>query len=234
MSKTDEIAARERIVRATIELLRSAGRDAVTTRSVSAAARVQSPTIYRHFGDMRGLLKAAVDRAFADYLQVKVSSPQGADPVEDLRRAWDRHHQFGMTNPVIYALIYGEPDPDRRPAAVKDGHALLHGLLERIARAGRLCVSIEEAADMIHAGSVGVTLNLIAAPPETRNEGASAAVREAILSKIVSDAEKAEKGDTGLVARRAIALKAVLNDSPTLTPSETALLADWLDRLAGS
>jgi hypothetical protein len=46
---------------------------------------------------------------------------------------------------------------------------------------------------MIHAGSVGVTLNLIATPPETRKEGASAAIREAILSTIISDAEKTEK-----------------------------------------
>ena len=34
------------------------GRGAVTTRAVSAAARVQPPTIYRQFGDMRGLLDA--------------------------------------------------------------------------------------------------------------------------------------------------------------------------------
>ena len=100
-------------MRATIELLRSAGRDAVNTRSVSAAVRVQSPTVYRHFGDMRGLLKAAVDRAFADYLQAKASRSLGADPVEDLRRACDRHHEFGMANPgdLCLNLRRAQPSP---------------------------------------------------------------------------------------------------------------------------
>ena len=46
--------ARTRILRAATELLATGGRSAVTTRAVSAAARVQPPTIYRHFGAMRG------------------------------------------------------------------------------------------------------------------------------------------------------------------------------------
>ena len=52
----DEV--RQRIVDAAAHLLQTQGRDAVTTRAVSAAAGVQPPTIYRLFTDMSGLLEA--------------------------------------------------------------------------------------------------------------------------------------------------------------------------------
>ena len=59
MSSSDQKPdARARILRAATELLATGGRDAVTTRAVSAAAGVQPPTIYRHFGDMQGLFEA--------------------------------------------------------------------------------------------------------------------------------------------------------------------------------
>jgi len=54
-SRDQKPDARARIVRAATELLATGGRNAVTTRAVSAAAGVQAPTIYRHFGDMQSL-----------------------------------------------------------------------------------------------------------------------------------------------------------------------------------
>jgi AcrR family transcriptional regulator len=235
MSDKDDLDPAERMVRAAVELLGSAGRDAVSTRAVSAAAGVQAPTIYRHFGDMRGLLDAAASRTFADYLQKKKTRPREPDPMDDLRRGWDLHVEFGLTNPAVYVLLYGDARPDAAPAMVREGDAILHALVQRVAGGGRLRVSVERAVHMLHAACRGVTLTLISTPAKDRDEGLSKATRDAILSAIATDRSATERGsDDDLPARRAVALKAVLRQSGALTPAEAALLSEWLDRLSDS
>ena len=75
MSSTPPPSSRDRILQAALSLLETGGAQAVSTRTVSAAADVQSPTIYRHFGDMQGLLDAAASAGFAAYLETKVARP---------------------------------------------------------------------------------------------------------------------------------------------------------------
>ena len=74
----DEPAApdvRERIIAAAAKLIAAGGRDAATTRAVAAAAAVQAPTIYRLFGDKRGLLDAVAGHGMAAYLAEKAARP---------------------------------------------------------------------------------------------------------------------------------------------------------------
>jgi AcrR family transcriptional regulator len=232
VARKEELDPRERMIRAAAELLASGGRDSVSTRAVCAAADVQTPTIYRHFGDMRGLLDAAATRRFENYLQAKRTRPREPDPVNDLRRGWDLHVEFGLSNPGVYALLYGDPRPDDRPAAVREGDAILRGLIERIAMAGRLRVDVDRAIQMIHSACRGVALNLISTPVAERDQSLSTAVREAILSAITTDASPLRDGADDLTARCAVALKAALGQPPSLTRTETALLSEWLDRLS--
>jgi AcrR family transcriptional regulator len=232
MAQKDELDPRERMVRAALDLLASGGREAVSTRAVSAAAGVQPPTIYRHFGDMRGLLDAAASRGFDDYLANKKARRRQPDPVDDLRRGWDLHVEFGLTHPGVYTLIYGDPRPDTRPAALREGDAILRGLVQRIAEAGHLRVSAERAARMMASACQGVTLMLISTPVAERDEGLSTATREAILSVITDDGAARENRGDDLPRRHAVALKAVLAKSRVLTPAEAALLSEWLDRLS--
>lgn len=222
------------MIRAAAELLASGGRDAVSTRAVCAAADVQTPTIYRHFGDMRGLLDAAVARCLENYLHTKRARPGEQDPVKDLRRGWDLHVEFGLTNPGVYALLYGEPRADTRPAAIAEGEAMLRAMVERIAKAGRLRVSVDRAVQMIHSACRGVTLTLISTPAAERDQGLSTAVREAVLSVVVADAAFPGARESDRPARRAVALKAVLDQSSALTRAESALMSEWLDRIAGA
>ena len=226
---------RSRIVRAAAGLLADGGREVVSTRAVAAAAGVQAPTIYRQFGDMRGLLDEVISYGFSMYLRDKTRRERAENPVEDLRRGWDLHVGFGLANPAFYKLMYGDPVPGTEPAAAREASEILRGLVRRVAEAGRLRVGVERAARMIHAAGSGVTLALIGAEPGDRDPALSEATREAILAAVTTD-ETAWVDDEGdgddRVANRAVALKAVLLETTELTPGELALLSEWLDRIA--
>jgi AcrR family transcriptional regulator len=222
----------QRIVRATADLLAAGGREAVSTRSISAAAGVQAPTIYRLFGDMRGLLDAVMSYGFAGYLEKKTSRERAADPVEDLRRGWDLHIGFGLANPALYALIYGNPQPGVEPTAAKRAAEVLDGLVHRVAKAGRLRVEANRAAQIIHSAGCGVTLTLIALPPEARDLAVSELTREAVLAAVTTDPPAASNGQTPLISS-ATTLKAGLQGSAVpLSGPEMALLNEWLDRIS--
>ena len=239
-SKDQKPDARARILRAATELLASGGRDAVTTRAVSAAAGVQPPTIYRHFGDMQGLFEAVARDTFATYAREKASRERTNDPVEDLRQAWDRHIAVSLAHPDVFALLYSAPSVDAYRPVIDEGVALLRALVARIAEAGRLRVDVAHATDLIHAAGTGVTLTLAAAPPEERDPRLSETMREAILNAITVPASaEAPNGGPGAVpaaervAVHAVALRALLTEAPSVfSPAEQQLLNDWLDRLA--
>lgn len=234
MNQSQDMTTRGRIIEAASHLLMTSGRDAVSSRAVSAAAGVQAPAIYRHFSDMHALLDEAASRCFSAYLEAKRIRPREADPVEDLRRGWDLHVEFGLACPGVYSVLYGDPKPGSAPAAVEQGHEILRGLLKRIAEAGRLKVEVERARQIVHSACKGVTLTLIATLPEARDRSLSDATREAILSVITEPASLAADDTHGKVsvATRATALKSALDLSSALTQAEAGLLAEWLDRLA--
>jgi AcrR family transcriptional regulator len=233
--------ARARILRAATELLQTGGRNAVTTRAVSAAAGVQPPTIYRHFGDMQGLFDAVARDTLAAYAQEKAARPPTNDPVEDLRRGWDLHIAFGLANPDAFALLYSAPSAAVYRSVIDEGVALLQGLVARVAEAGRLRVDIAHATGLIHAAGTGVTLTLAATPPEERDPRLSQTMREAVLGAITvpASAETPNGGpDAASTAERAavhaVALRALLPTEAhgALSDAERQLLSEWLDRLA--
>src|SRR5437879_12395612 len=191
--------ARTRIVRAATGLLATGGRNAVTTRAVSAAAGVQPPTIYRHFGDMQGLFEAVARDTLATYAREKASRPPTNDPVEDLRRAWDRHVAFGLAHPDVFALLYSAPSVAAFRPVIYEGVALLQGLVARVAEAGRLRVDVANATGLIHAAGTGITITLAATPPEERDPRLSETMREALLTAITVPAS-AEAPDEATAA----------------------------------
>lgn len=217
---------RERIVGSAAALLSEGGREAVSTRAVSAAAAVQAPAIYRQFGDMRGLLDEAARKVLADYVRDKAKRRTSDDPLADFRRGWDEHIAFGLANPDAYAILYGGASES---AAGREGLALLEALLARVAEAGRLRMNVSDAARLVQAGGRGVVFSLIAAPDPRLSD----AMREALLSAITDTAPAPARTTKKRVAPRAIALRAVLPEAQrTLSTGERQLLGEWLDRLS--
>ncbi len=219
---------RERIVAAAATLLAEGGRDAVSTRAVSAAAGVQAPTIYRLFGDKQGLLDAVADHAFAEYLATKSDLDPTDDPVDDLRAGWDLHVGLGLANPALYLLMNGDPRPGAASSAAVAGAEVLAGRIHRIAEAGRLRISEQRAAHLVTSAGRGITLTLISMPPDRRDPALSELAREAVIKAIITDAP-ADSAPGPVTA--AVALRAVLPQTDVLSEGERGLLQEWLARI---
>ena len=220
--------ARERILAAAAELLAEGSGDAVSTRAICNRADVGPPTLYHHFGDKEGLFDAVVAQRFAEFLAQARAVPGSGDPVEDLRRGWDFHLDFGRRNPAFYVLMYAQPKANVKPKAALDARADLVALLQDVAGAGRLRGEVELAADTIEAALVGATLHAINNPDATRTADA---VRDAVFAAVLTGTEPAEAG-TPTLARVATQFGALVAraDNP-LTNGERTLLAEWITRL---
>jgi AcrR family transcriptional regulator len=224
---------RQQILEVAAGILEREGAQAVSTRSVAAAAGIRAASLYQLFGDKDGLLAALASYAFDSYLAEKHNLAPSGDPVGDMRRGWDMHVDFGLRHPAFYLLMFGTGRPGRRPPAAGEAHSLLLKFLDRAAAAGCLRVPPALAADLTLAAVTGVTLSLIGAPAEGRDPEISARMRDTLIGSITTDPPPAT--DPGL-ASRALALDAALTAADgaalPLRPAETALLRDWLDQLA--
>jgi AcrR family transcriptional regulator len=222
---------RERIVRVTSELLAQGGREAASTRSVSAAAGVQAPTIYRHFGDMQGLLDAAAIAGLTAYIQRKESRQTLSDPVAQVREGWRLHVEFGLAHPHLYALINGSPRPDAPSPATVQANNMLRSLMQRLAEAGRLAVSVDRAAAMVQAAVQGTTLSLLNS--QSKDNALSDLMLEAVLTAILTPgSETASDAAESSATPHAVSLVALLPKLETpFSEAEKRLLEEWLHRL---
>ncbi|WP_375452623.1 TetR/AcrR family transcriptional regulator [uncultured Devosia sp.] len=222
---------RARIIEAAAVLLAQGGRDAVTTRAVASAASVQAPTIYRLFGDKRGLLDAVAEHGLAAYMAGKAQRPPHPDPVQDLRDGWDTHIAFGLDHPGLFAIMSGDPGPRQVSPAVTIGLEVLRARIKRIALAGRLRVAEERALALVQAMGDGAVLTLLNMAEAQRDPGLVEAAREAVIAAIVADTPSRQQAG---VAGAAITLRAALPQAMSLTNGERGLMGEWLDRLARS
>ncbi|MFD0657246.1 TetR/AcrR family transcriptional regulator [Thermocatellispora tengchongensis] len=203
---------RRRVIEAAADLLAREGRDAVTTRAVAAAAGVQPPAIYRHFADMDGLLDAVAEHGYARFLAAKHAAPAADDPIEDLRAGWDLAVEFGLSNPELYALMYGEPRRGTTSAAFQAGMRILVERIHRLAAGGRLRVDERLAANLIHATARGAVLTWLSLPEDQRDPALLTAMRESMVTAVTNDKPAVQGSGLPAAAR---ALRAVLPEQTT-------------------
>ncbi|MEV5384600.1 SpoIIE family protein phosphatase [Streptomyces sp. NPDC052721] len=223
---------RSLILEAATELLEASPTGDVATRGVAEKAGVR-PVIYRLFGDKDSLLAAVVDQGFARYLAAERAAEPTTDPVADLRRGWDQHTRFALEHPNLYRLV-AAPGPACVPTAIDEMHALLHATLERVARAGRLALEPDRAADTVISANTGVALTLLTRPRMRPDTDLSARVRDVVPAGVLTP--EMSVGDSSppvRTQRAATTLSALLRRDPprSFTPAERALLSAWLTRL---
>ncbi|MBA3326483.1 MAG: TetR family transcriptional regulator, partial [Rhodobacteraceae bacterium] len=190
---------------------------------------VQAPTIYRLFGDKRGLLDAVAEQGLAAYVAEKSVREPHPDPVQDLRHGWDLHVAFGLAHPGLFAIMSASHQSGQRSAAVAAGLDVLRRRIRRIALAGRLRVSEERAVALLESVCIGAVLSMLGRPEGERDPGLSEFAREAVLAAITGESiAPAASGPPGAAA----ALRASLDRTSVLTGGERRLLEELLDRIA--
>lgn len=222
---------RARVLDAASRLIADGGVSALTTRAVAAAASVQAPTLYRLFGEKRGLLNAVAEHGLATFVAGKMAARPHPDPVQDLRDAWDAYVAFGLANPAVFAIMNEVGAPASGSPATLAGLAILRERVQRVARVGRLGMTVERGVALIHAAGVGTVATLLALPEDERDLLLSSMMREAVFASLLAGSP--ERQNVG-VASLAVGLRAHLDETSVLTPGERLLLAELLARLAGS
>jgi AcrR family transcriptional regulator len=220
---------RTRSIEVALQLLKEGGRDALTTRAVADAAGIQAPTLYRLFGDKRGLLDAVVEYSYVSVFKTKKAQKYDPDPLENLRKAWEHNTKYGLENPILYALLVGDPRPGFPSPVTQIVQQRLGETIHQIALAGRLRVTEKQAVELVYAASTGAVLALLAMPEEQRDLRLAQDACEAVIAAITNDSPTSNK--LGAEAA-AITLKAVLPEVKSLTDGERLFLTELLDRIA--
>jgi AcrR family transcriptional regulator len=228
-------AHRDRVLKVALALLTKQGRDAVTTRDVAKAAKVQPPVLYRLFGDKNGLLDAVAAYGFAAYFARKQPPESKGDPVEALRAGWDLHVEFGLANPELYLLMYADPRPGSDSLAAQKAFNLLDQHMQSVAAAGRLRVSVARACALYHAAAVGIVMLLLSRAPEQRDPGLSAIARNHALNGITDEAPSTSDSTLPSLANQMqVLLLQRSEDHRMFSDAERSLLSEWLQRLVSS
>jgi AcrR family transcriptional regulator len=222
---------RLRIIEAAAELIASGGPEAATTRAVATAAGVQAPTLYRLFGDKRGLLAAVVEHAMRRYVAEKSTRKPHPDPLQDFRNGWDMHVAFGLSHPGLFAIMSSDPQLSTHTSVIGDGEDVLRRRIRNIALAGRLRVSEERALGLVTSMGTGAVLTLLSQPEGQRDPGLADAVREAAVAAITSESATPANADVRAVAA---ALRASIGRLGVLSRGESLLLSELLERIANA
>lgn len=114
--------------------------------------------------------RAVAAQGLDRYARAEARADRLDDPVEDLRVGWDRHIEFGLANPELYALIWGEHLVPARAVEARKADRILRARVHRTDAARRLSFSEADATWLVLAIGTGVTLALLAS---ARRHGSS-------------------------------------------------------------
>lgn len=141
----------EHVLGVAAALLRAHGPGALTTRLVCDSAGITAPTLYHHFGDKHGLMRALAAHEVQDFFAHKRSVRPTGHALADLLRGWDDWIAFARANPqLVAALRQGDAGTvDLRHAA----EAIVRERLQRLPASLVLQVPLETAARALVAGA---------------------------------------------------------------------------------
>ena len=142
------MSTREVLIAAALTVLEREGSAQFSTRAVCAIANVTAPTLYHHFGNADGLLNAAVEEAFKQFLAAKVGATDALDPESALRSGWDDYVRFAADRPLIYAAMMARLFQGVEIPAARQAFAIVAAQISALGAAGRLRLPEDEAAQL--------------------------------------------------------------------------------------
>jgi AcrR family transcriptional regulator len=150
-AKNSSISTADRVLEVAHAVLRAEGASALTTRRVCESAGITAPTLYHHFGDKHGLMRALASRELHSFFAEKRSMRPTADAVADLMRGWDDWIGFARAKPqLVAALRQGD---DGTIALRQAAEAIVMERLERLPKERPLRVPKDVAAQALVAGA---------------------------------------------------------------------------------
>lgn len=158
---------RDTLLTAALDILEEEGEAQFSTRGICTRAAVTAPTLYHHFGSADGLLSAAMERAFEQFLHSKQMAVGSADPVIALIEGWDDYVRFAAARPRIYAAMMSRVLSGAKIPAAEQSFALLIDRIQAIAAADRLALPVEAAADLAWASANSAALLYVTAQLRT-------------------------------------------------------------------
>src|SRR3954451_12581019 len=173
--------ARERILEAATEVLKSEGYAGLTIAKVATAAGESKPLVAYHYGSKQGLVEAS-GRAVAELITAEVlAAVEGARSVEEvvrgvergIERLLDRDERLARLYFDLAAVSVVEPEGRRTIAEVNDGWREILTDLLRDAEDGPSPAQARTLAVMVNACIQGLALERIerGPTPELKRDG---------------------------------------------------------------
>ncbi len=99
----------ERIIEAALQLISEKGYTAATTKTIAELAGVNEVTLFRHFGNKRGLLKAIIEQfSYYPLLQQEINQNMTWELEKDLLNISLKHFQFLMSIKDFVMIAFKE------------------------------------------------------------------------------------------------------------------------------
>ena len=176
-----------RLIDCALTLLASGGETALTTRAVCGMAGVTAPTLYHHFGTLDGLLNAALERAFGEFLAMKQAPERGSTAVEVLMAGWDDYVGFAAARPGLYAAMIARVLKGAEIPAATAARAILMQRVKAVAAERRLAMPPDRAADMIWASAHAAAMLHVMPGTSPPDAATLEALRQTALAPILSE-----------------------------------------------
>lgn len=179
----------DRIRHCALELLREGGPAALTTRAVCACAGVTAPTLYHHYGDKDGLLRAVAQAELLAMFARKQGMKSTGDALRDLKRGWDDWVEFAIEQPDLVRALQASGGATTQPLR-EAAEAIAAGRLARLATTTPLVLDPPVAARVLVAGANAVVQMLLdgLTVPEVRE--LSTLLRDGLVSSLYASQAK--------------------------------------------
>ena len=176
------VAPVERIRNAAQLLLQQGGPGSLTTREVCRLAKVTAPTLYHHYGDKDGLLRAVAAVEMQAFFNRKQRMKPSDDPRRDVLRGWDDWIEFAIEHSDLVRAVQasGASAINMRQA----GEIIVEARLARLAEVVTLEVEIRIGARILVASANAIVQLLLdgISPVEVRR--LSTLLRHSVLEAI--------------------------------------------------
>ncbi len=160
------MTTRETLVTAAIKIIERDGAAEFSTRAVCTLAKVTAPTLYHHFGSADGLLSAAIEEAFNQFLERKKAVARQPDSESALRHGWNNYVRFAAERPRLYAAMISRLLLGAKIPAAEQARLHLMARIKAVADKGRLAIAADAAADLVWASSHAAALLYVMGKPD--------------------------------------------------------------------